>query len=511
MSTDNYPAPPTLSQTSQIPTPATQLGIFPNDVEKARLDDYEHYKRLFMGRHFEAFKIKIDSDQFNRAYSRLRYVAVNFAGLLSKIMADMLFSEPPTIKLEGGDQAWVDAFWRENEMDIQCYESALSCSYLGDAVFKLRAGQRDAGDDESTVICEDITPRIFFPRVDNGNVRAEPKAIDLKWTFTYGDNTYLQIETHEPNKITNKLYLMKNDKIEKEVQFSEVGMTLEPEVETKIDDLLVTHVANFKTGDRYFGISDYNDLESLFYALNNRLSKIDNILDKHGDPILSVPPGILDEKGNVKKKALGVIEFGEGENSKPEYIVWDASLQSAFTEIEKLVDFLYLTAEISPDILGLGQGKSDSGKALKMKLLRTIAKVQRKRLYYDQALKEIVYNAQVFAQKNSLTIDGVALKGTPVKPEIIWQDGLPIDVAEMQADIIARIDAGLESKVDAIMELDNIDEKAAKKKLDAIEAEQPKITLPKMNLGVPNSPPNTPSNAQSPGQPKQKDTNQKMM
>jgi len=507
MSTDNYPAAPTLPLNPQTPTPAAAVGVFPNDIEKSRLDDYEYYKRLFMGKHFEAFRVKIDSDQFNRAYSRLRYVAVNFAGLLSKIMADMLFSEPPTIKLEGGDQAWVDSFWRENEMDIQCYESALSCSYLGDAVFKLRAGERDAGDDESTVICEDISPRIFFPRVDNGNVRAEPKAIDLKWTFNKGDETYLQIETHEPGKITNKLYLLKGNKIEKEVKFAEVGMTLLPEVLTNIDDLLITHVVNFKTGDRYFGISDYSDLESLFYAINNRLTKIDNILDKHGDPILSVPPGILDEKGNVNKKALGVIEVADGENAKPEYIVWDASLQSAFTEIEKLVDFLYLTAEISPDILGLGQGKSDSGKALKMKLLRTIAKVQRKRLYYDQALKEIVYNAQVFAQKNNLTIDGVALKGTPVKPEIVWQDGLPIDVAEQQADIIARIDAGLESKVDAIMELDNIDEKAAQKKLDAIEAEQPKITVPKMNLGTPNMPPDK----QPAEQPKQKDMKPKMM
>jgi hypothetical protein len=462
------------------------IGVFPNDKERARLDDYEYYRKLFMGKHFEAFRIKIDDEKYNRAYARLRYVVVNFAGLLSKIMADMLFSEPPTIKVPKGDQDWVDAFWRENKMDVQCYESALGNSYNGDALFKLRAGLRHKGEEgESTVICEDVTPKIYFPKIDGFNVRAEPDKVDLKWTFTYGDDTYLRVETHETGKITNKIFEMKGDQIMAEVSPALVGMSdMKPEEATNIDDLLVTHVANWKTGDRHFGLSDYHDLDYLFFALNNRVSKIDNILDKHGDPILMVPPGVLDEKGSVNKKALGVIEVSEGENNKPEYIVWDASLQSAFTEVEKLVDFLYLTAEISPDLLGLGQGTSDSGRALKFKLMRTLAKASRKRLYYDQAIKDIVYKAQVFAKANNLTIDGKALQGEPTKPEIDWQDGLPIDNTELQADIIAAIDAGIKSKLQAVMELDQVDEKAAQKILDDIETEKPKVEMPLMKLGM---------------------------
>lgn len=197
-----------------------------------------------------------------------------------------------------------------------------------------------------------------------------------------------------------------------------------------------------------------------------------------------VPPGVIDEKGNVNKKALGVVEVSEGETNKPEYIVWDASLASAFTEIEKLVDFLYLTAEISPDILGMGEGTSDSGRALKFKLMRTIAKTQRKRLYYDQGIKELIYNAQVFAKANNLTIDGKALNGEPVRPEIEWQDGLPIDDNELQDQIIAAIDAGIKTKKDAIMELEGIDDKNAEIKLKEIEDEKPKITLPMMRLGA---------------------------
>lgn len=494
MAQDNYPQAPrvtasavttnqSVEQVDATPKPVS-IGMFPNDKERVRLDDYEYYRKLFLGKHFEAFRIKIEDERYNRAYAKLRYVVVNFAGLLSKITADMLFSEPPTIKVPKGDQEWVDAFWRTNKMDVQCYESALGNSYTGDAVFKLRAGPRNTNDTESTVICEDINPKLYFPDVDGFNVRANPKSVDLKWTFRRGDEVFLRVETHEPGKIFNRVYEMKGEQIIREVDPSYAGLELIPEENTNIDMLLVTHVANWKTGDRHFGLSDYHDLDYLFYALNNRLSKIDNILDKHGDPILMVPPGVIDEKGNVNKKALGVIEVSEGETNKPEYIVWDASLASAFTEIEKLVDFLYLTAEISPDLLGLGEGNSESGRALKFKLMRTLAKTARKRLYYDQAIKELIYNAQVFAKANNLTIDGKPLKGEPVRPEIDWQDGLPIDNTELQTDLIAAIDAGIKSKKEAIMELEAVDEKNAEEILAEIEEEKPKITPPMMKLGL---------------------------
>lgn len=494
MAQDNYPQTPSVTvalqaaqngQSAEVDATKAPTGVFPTTKEKNRLDDYEYYRRLFLGKHFEAFRIKIDDEKYNRAYAKLRYVVVNFAGLLSKIMADMLFSEPPTVTVPDGDQDWVDAFWRANKMDVQCYESALGNSYQGDAVFKMRAGKRNEADEkgESTVIVEDITPRIYFPEIDGFNVRANPKKVELKWTFQVGDKLYLRKEIHTPGKIENKVYEMQGDKVMGEVSLSFAGLDMQPEEMTNIQESLIVHVPNWKTGDRHFGLSDYHDLDYLFYALNNRLTKVDNILDKHGDPILMVPPGVLDEKGNVNKKALGVIEVSEGENNKPEYIVWDASLDAAFKEIEKLVDFLYLTAEISPDLLGLGEGNSDSGRALKFKLMRSLAKTARKRLYYDQAIKELVYNAQVFAKANNLTIDGKALTKEPVRPEIEWQDGLPIDNHELQEDIIAAIDAGIESKKGAIMTLDHVDEKSADKKLADIEKEQPKVEVPLMKLG----------------------------
>jgi len=276
---------------------------------------------------------------------------------------------------------------------------------------------------------------------------------------------------------------MKGDQIEVEAPLELLEVYgLKPEETMEIDDTLIKHAPNWKTTDRFFGISDYYDLDSLFYALNNRMSSIDNILDKHSDPILMVPPGVLDEKGNVRKKALGVIEIGEGDNGKPEYIVWDASLENAFKEIEKIVEFLYLIGEISPDMLGLGEGISASGRALKFKLMRTIAKVARKKLYYDSMIKETIYTAQLLAKAYNLEVDGLKLKKEPVKPEIIWQDGLPVDETEQLQNETTAIDAGITSEVDAAMRVYGYDEQTAESKIKKIKDDK-KIDMPATNFG----------------------------
>jgi hypothetical protein len=488
MAEENYPQPPAgqLSSQSKVLVPInanTSAPVdFPYPDSGIRLSDYDYFERLFLGEHFSAFNIKISDPEYNKMYAKLRYVAINFAGLLSKICADMLFSEPLTIKMPKGDQDFIDGLWEENHMDVQCYEAALSNSYLGDALFKLRIGPRIDGG-ESEIIIEDITPKIYFPKINGFNVREAPKSEELAWTFKTADNkTYLRKEIHTPGQIVNEVYAMEGTKIKEKVAIGVLGDTNLKDIEpVKIKESLLFHTPNWKTGDRYFGLSDYKDLDSIFFAINNRMSKVDNILDKHGDPILTVPPGILDDKGQVRAKSLGVIEIGEGETGKPEYIVWDAKLESAFTEIEKLVDFMYLTSEISPDILGIGEGKSDSGRALKFKLMRTIAKVARKKLYFDKSLKEMLFTAQKLAVAYGIKVGGKTLAGEPVRPEIEWQDGLPIDSSEQIDTETKALDAGITTTKAAIMRVYGVDEKSADQMLKDRKAEND-LNMPTMGL-----------------------------
>ncbi|MCG3176845.1 MAG: hypothetical protein MOGMAGMI_01809 [Candidatus Omnitrophica bacterium] len=467
------------------PTSLPDYGAWPSVEDNSRILSYEYYMKLFLGNHFDAFSVKIDSKAYNAAYGKLRYITVNFAGLISRICADMLFSEAPKIKMEKGDQNFMTALWEANRMDVQVYESALSNSAMGDALFRVRTGKGKDGKD--TVIIEDVTPFIYFPVVNGFNARSEPQEEVLAWQFMVGTNKYLRKEIHTAGMIRNEVWLLKDGRLSTPVGLdilTEVeGRVIPEEQPTGIDRKLLIHIPNWKVGNRYFGLSDYYDLDSLFYGLNNRISKVDNILDKHSDPILIVPDGVLDEKGNIKRGNPRVMEVKEGENGKPEYIVWDASLENAFKEIEKMVEFMYLVAEISPDILGLGEGVSDSGRALKFKLMRTIAKTSRKKLYYNHGLKEVLYVAQLMAKKWGLGVgdDNIKMKGDPERPNIMFQDGLPIDESEQVDTETKAIDAGLTTTKDAIMRVYGYDDETAER-VAADAKKENAVNLPVSNI-----------------------------
>lgn len=514
MADENYPQAPT-SQTPSVvkQQPAADVtsgGVnrskFPYPDDAIRIQQYEYFERLFAGNHFSAFNIKIESKLYGDNYSRLRYVVANFPGLISRVIADLLFIEPPKVVDPDGNkdrQKWIDALLSENKMRTTNYESALANSYLGDNLYKLRIGKRNPKDTKATIIIEEVTPKIYFPLIDPYNEKGAPVNQELAWKVKIGETEYLRKEIHTPGKIENKVYKLKGDILEEEVDISILGIpTLKPVEVTKIDRSVVVHVPNIRNSG-HFGVSDYADLTTLFYAMNNRLTMIDNILDKHSDPILALPQGILDEQGRIKKEKLGLIERPEGSTKEedPNYITWDANLESAFKEIDKLIDVTLMMSDTAPDVFGMGKGQSDSGRALKFKLLRTIAKAQRKQLYYTEGLKEVIYVAQLLAKKWDVEVGGLTLKGDPAKPEIVWADGLPADAVEAIENEAKRIDAGLTTKTSSIMRLDDVDKETAEKEVKEIR-EEGKLDMPQMTI--------TPDDFdQKPGDPKKADSNNK--
>ena len=49
----------------------------------------------------------------------------------------------------------------------------------------------------------------------------------------------------------------------------------------------------------------------------------------------------------------------------------------------------------------MGQGQADSGRALKLKILRTLAKVSSKKLYYHVGLQEVLRVAMMVAKEHT--------------------------------------------------------------------------------------------------------------
>lgn len=475
MAEENYPQPPAAQVNASQKPAASYVGEnekFPKQDDTPRLMGYEFYERLFFGQHFQAFKIKISDERYSKEYEQLRYITANFAGLISKTIADLLFIEPPKIKLEDGDQEWVDELISQNQLRIKNYESALSNSYFGDALFKLRIGKRNPADTETTIIIEEVTPKIYFPDLNPFNVKEQPSKMVLAWTFNQGATKYLRKEIHTPGQIENQIWEMKGDELISQIANPEsIIPGLKSIEDTKIKRMLLIHIPNWRAGNRHFGISDYFDLDSLFYSINNRLTKVDNILDKHSDPILALPDGVLDENGKVRKSQLGLFIRPEDATKEqdPAYVTWEANLEWAIAEVDKLIEVLMMMSETAPALMGLDKGGVvESGRALKYKILRTLAKAQRKQLYYREGLIEVIYTAQLLGKAWDIKFNGKGLTGDAIKPEIVWADGLPADQTE-QVDIeTKRIDAGLTTPTDAIMRLDDIDEDSAAKKAKEI-------------------------------------------
>lgn len=474
---------------------------FPYPDSVPRLNKYLFNYQLFTGNQFDAFGQKIENGDYNKAHAQLKYITANFAGLISKVSADMLFSEAIKVTAnDSGTQDWLEAVQFQNKLHTQNYESALANSRQGDALFKIRIGYLNPGDDRRTIIIEDITPAIYFPKLDQNNVRGEPTVKELAWKVSIDGKDYLRKEIHKPGSIENELYLLEGELIKQQMGLDLLnqGVAADDQIlpyqDTLIKKSLIVHIPNWRDGSRYFGYDDYADLTSLFYGLNNRMTKTENILDKHADPILALPEGVLDEKGQVKKEAFHMFEIpSEGASNpvKPEYITWNANLDSSFKQIDEMVKLMYMFSETSPDAFGMGDGKVDSGRALKLRLMRTIAKVARKRLYYDAAIKEVLHTAQLLAQAWDVGVyneakDDYSLKVKNVEiPDIEWADGLPIDETEAIANEQIRLESGNTSVKDSIMRLDRVDEETADSKIAEIKGEQPTVTLPGSDPKIP--------------------------
>lgn len=445
---------------------------FPQEKDLNRITTYTHYRGLLGGEHFNSFAIKAGS-QFQSEYDRLKYVTCNFTGLVSKVISDLLFGEEIRIKSENNSDFFKKLYFT-SKLKTKLYESSLQNSALGDNVFKIRTLNEQ-------IFVDVIDPSIYFPSLDSNQSNSETNEASLAWKETHelGGKviTYVIIEKHTKGLIETFIFMTdENGKVSAEVDVnnynSMYGTNYTAYAETGVDRLLLVHTPNYREdGSKYWGVSDYKDIESLVFALNNRMSKNEEILDKHSSPILAVPDDILDEDGNIRKESFDLIGMGE-DGAVPQYITWNAELSGAFKQIDKIVEFLFMFSETAPEALGLGQGKAESGRALKMRLIRTIAKRNRKRLYYDQAIKEVL-NITTLLSLQGYKADTFRAVSEEI-PSIIWSDGLVNDMIEDVELEISKLEAGLTTKKRAIMNTESLEEDEAELLIKEIDEEDEK-------------------------------------
>lgn len=463
-------------------------------LTQRRLKDYIAHRDLLLGNHWDILenplrvlgekRSAMGQRDLERRLKRseIIYIAVNIAGLISKVAADFLFLEKLTLTAldpdgeptGGAIQDALDDIWKRNRMQTNLYESALTNSAKGDSIWKINMVNGKAKIVE-------MRPELWLPEI--GDSRDDFLAHNFFYPFQIdrSGNWYVHVERHTPGQIENIVYKVKNattdssktrlvitsgfdleDRALKVKDFKAYIGDMEDVVKTKLDFMPVVHIPNIRIADSTFGLSDYADLKDLMTELNARVSQVSRILDKHADPKMVGPRGILDDNAETERGELEFVEIDK-EDVEPKYITWESALEHAFSQIERVVDFILMLSETSKAAFGMvqgsskGQGQIASGEALKFLLIRTLAKVARKRQYYDPGINDLCRMALIMEGK------------TKAEVEIEWPDGLPQFVKEVIDRELSKYGQGAQSLKTTIENLNpEWDEERVDKEIEEI-------------------------------------------
>lgn len=462
---------------------------YPPVEQRDRIDRYRRNKKVFKGENFEVFKELSGKEQ----YTDLLYMSVNMAGIICKKSADFLFGEAVQVKSAKGsgskEQEALDRFVEDNGLSIQTYESALSNAYRGDSFFKVRYGQEYGGElpvevDAPRVIIESLDAEYVFPEsaiFNKNKIVAYHVAVPVMVEINDRDAWQLFVESHYAGRIEYRVFNMTAIETEYKGAYYEVlGWKVDSEVmegrsvvATGVAVPLIVHIPNFATDDTWEGIDDLTEHMAIFDEINNRLTQIADILDKHSNPAMAVPSGILGEDvdGNptffvARDK---VFEVMGKDDVIPQYITWDGQLAQAFTELDKLIDILLTTAEIPAVALGKADGggtSGTSGLAIKWRMNNLLAKINRKRQYYNRGLKQMFVIAQLLEKAVGIADYEIA------KPLLTFLDGLPKDEAS-EATVMNIRSGGAKtiSQKTAIMRMEGMTDEQADEEIKRIQEE----------------------------------------
>lgn len=430
-------------------------ATFPSKEHRERIKRYRDNKKLIQGKHDEVFLSR--RSYLSKQQRDLLYISTNLPALICKKSADFLFGEPASfdagVKENSKEQDRLDTLNSENDMNILTYESALGCAFKGDSFFKIRWGQRWQGHvnsklDPFRVFIEPQNAEYVIPETlpgDSKNIFAYHIFIPIPVPNMKGKEYTIKFESHYPGSIIEREFRGRPSLYEGNVPvefniYAEIEDSYK-EIPTEVPFPLVVHIPNFALEDSWEGLDDLSEHYSLFDEINMRLSLIAEILDKHSDPAMMVPPGSLDEdeNGNPVFHA-GRDKIFEYEKGDPEaqYITWNGQLESAFKELDKLVDFLLMTAEIPAVVLGKDNSgtSGSSGSGIKQRMNSLLLKIKRKRQYFEKGLRRVLVIAQMVEHAKSDKVDYEIV----MEPRILFNERLADD--EMERAQVAQIRSG---------------------------------------------------------------------
>ncbi|MBE7462283.1 MAG: hypothetical protein HS116_02210 [Planctomycetes bacterium] len=350
------------------------------DLEDKRLKAYTKLNDLISRRAAEHDQL------FQRDKNEQRQVPqlyVNLPGLVCRAAADLVLSQPPTISAEDeAVQERIDALAARSKLHRLSWRSVYWTCALGDAyltVADVPQGAQSAKQKPLPV----LTLRRAIGTVARG-VRAEDPPHLRQFLFRSKLGAVDLFTEHTAGAIQHYAYTG-GTKAKLPEGYAE-------RIETKEALPLVIHLAAWRERDEdeAFGESDFEGTEDLVFEVANRLRQIQRILDRHAEPPMNVPDGVLDETSQLAVRTRKVFERGV-DGAGMEYVTWQSQLGEAYNEIDRLVKLISLMTETPAALWGMDEaGQAESGRALKFKLLSGLGKARRTGGMLREALIEAV-------------------------------------------------------------------------------------------------------------------------
>lgn len=402
---------------------------FFSGYDKARLDQQTKWDQMLDGEYVYILNV---GDKNGKLEGKTVDPLVPVAGVISEISADLIFGEFPKISWgnDGTDKKIFEAVGRNFKTDI--LEAATNVSAVGTLLCYLwktedQVHYKFLSVRNTLYTLDPLTGKIKEVRMFEVKVRTENKTI-------YGVQEHF-IDFDGKYKV--QYYDIEVDKMGEVTKIT----ATQDETVTNFDFLPFVKIDNMRRLNGTLGISDYKGKEQLFANIDDRIDQINYVLTEHADPWIGLPPGVLDANGKFNRKQGKMFEkTSTGTNDEITVTAWDARLDSAFEAIDKMIEMVLFTARISPAFAGYAKGGyAESGRALKWRMVSTLSMVARKRVYWEEFLKEFF---DVFFKLSGQfgKLDAYALS-------IEWQDGLPLDDSEVLENVIKAVNGKIMSRL----------------------------------------------------------------
>ena len=396
----------------------------------------------------------VRNEAFRRGFggfSRETYITQPVPHALSQASSNLLFGEEPIIRsADNSDQQRLNQIISENRLLSQCKAAAITTSSEGGVYLKVSVDP-ETPRGRAVPILQFIRETRVLPQFKGFS---ELVAATIVSTWEEDEKIYRLLENHSPGYITYELYKGTTTELGTKLPLSSHPRTqdIDEEVETGVDELLVSYIPNSLSTDSPFGNSDYgNGVDDLFLAFNDATS-IAHRATQAGVPMTVVPRELLDENNNLNHEQTIISvnkladTLGEGNIKNMVETIQHQAQQDKFMNYAKeVLDLLLVFSGISPQSVGRNvDGGAVSGTALKLKMASTLSTAAGKAAFFEDSLSHMLRLAAILDQETVGQVDyvkeGVAWENAEGQISVQLSDGLPNDENET-AQIINNLRA----------------------------------------------------------------------